>query len=337
MLMTRCAISLALATVFIGFLSSCESSPGRNVNPICGNGQVIDCPCSDGSKGSQSCVNGHFAACACNGPARCGDGICNNNETCQTCPDDCNICAACNAAPSCTNAVGIPANPPDRSDLDIWDNVTQPAPPDGGMSTPPPPDGSNCRDPQVRVRIASISVQQNGGQYYCIIDASNGAHSEAAVTDLSKQLGDGETNYFDPSVGVFWGQQALVTTSTNLTITYKCYRTNNGAASVASVLTALGNAAAQQGGMQGMYGWAFGAGAAGAAAAAAAAKAASGDDERLNEQQTIDVKTLLDLTNGKSWQIHKRYSRGFLGVGNYELSLTVEAWGCADARPPRSG
>src|SRR5687767_1785446 len=51
--------------------------------------------------------------------AVCGDDVCSTGETCMSCHDDCGDCPACAAAPSCTDAVGVPSAPLHRYDLDV--------------------------------------------------------------------------------------------------------------------------------------------------------------------------------------------------------------------------
>jgi hypothetical protein len=201
----------------------------------------------------------------------------------------------------------------------------------------PAPSGDDCKNAQLKMRIKSVTVNKNGGQYYCILTATDGAHSEAALTDLTKDLGDGVSNAFDPSVGLFWGQKDLVDSANNVTVTYKCYLSKKGLQAWSDALKAMGDSAMQNGGNGGQYGWAFGIGSAAADAAAAAAKtAAANDDERLVEQQTIDRTMLLGLTNGRTWDIHKSRKNVFGGV-DYELTLTVESWGCADFKGGAGG
>ncbi len=252
-------------------------------------------------------------------PARCGDQVCNGDETCTSCPDDCGTCRSCSAAPSCTDAVGVPSMPLHRYDLDVNTTVH----PD--MYTAPSGDDANCGDAQLRLRIASITTTKGGGTLYCIVSASDGLHSEAAITTKTRSLNDGDSNYFDPAVGVIWGQKDLAKTTDNLTITYDCYVVGSDA--WAKALMALGNAAQQAGGIAGPYGWAFGIGASAAAAAAAAAAATSGDEHRFNVQQTIDRRTLLDLTNGRTWDVR---GSGKCGVFcSWDWTVAVESWGCA--------
>src|SRR5262249_24761682 len=166
----------------------------------------------------------------------CGDQRCNGNETCLTCPGDCGACLACSAAPSCTDALGVPASPTRRYDLDV--NATDT--PDLAGTPPAQPAGNDCTDPQIRVRIAKINVAKGGGKLYCIVSASDGARSEVAITTKTRDLGDNEANYFDPTVAMFWGQKTLATTTDNLTITYDCFKVGSDA--WAKALQALSDA-----------------------------------------------------------------------------------------------
>jgi len=275
-------------------------------------------------------------ATGCGSPARstgtplppapiCGDSICNNNETCLTCQQDCGPCPACAAAPSCTDSLGVPSSTNHRYDLDINAAST----PDLGGASDGGPSGNDCGDAQLRLRIAKVSVSKGGGELYCIVSATDGAKSEVALTTKTKSLGDNDAHYFDPTVAVFWGQKDLSKTTDNLTITYDCFKVGSDA--WAKALQALSDAAMKAGGIAGPYGWAFGAGSAAAAAAAAAAASASGDEHRFNAQQTIDRKTLLDLTNGRTWDVRQT---GGCGVFcSFDWTVTVESWGCAPWHP----
>jgi hypothetical protein len=285
----------------------------------------VSCGSDNGGRDcAQGASCGDAGAVGGGGPASCGDSICQTGETCLDCPDDCGPCPACTAAPSCTDAVGVPASTMPRADLDVGEPV-----PDGGVAAPMI-DDANCRDPQLRLRVASITATSGGGELYCIVSASDGTSSEVVLTTKTQSLGDGETGHFDPTVGVFWGQPMLITTSNNLTITYDCFKVGSDAWSKA--LMAASGAAMQAGGVAGQYGWAFGAASVAAAAAAAAVQATSGDDHRFNQQQTIDKKTLIDLTNGRSW--HVRQSGGCGLFCNWDWTLNIESWGCAAVKPP---
>jgi hypothetical protein len=261
------------------------------------------------------------------GPAVCGDGACSPGETCETCSLDCGQCPACLLAPSCSEAVGIPATPSPRSDLDVGESVD--AGPDASVPSSLP--GTNgCQDAQLRFRISQITAHSGGGQIYCIISSTDGVSSEAALTGKTKSLGSGESYAFDPTSSVFWGQNGLHSTNENLTITYNCFLVVDNS-TWAAALNALAGAAQQAGGVAGPYGWAFGAGAAAASAAAAAVNAASGDDLKLNGQQTIAKSELLDLTNGRTWNV--RQSGGNIFTA-WDWELQIESWGCAAGAVP---
>jgi hypothetical protein len=258
------------------------------------------------------------------GAAVCGDGVCGPAESCVTCSLDCGACPACSLAPSCSEAVGIPASPSPRLDLDVGESV------DAGPDASVPdalPGTDGCGIPQLTLRISQITTYSGGGQIYCIVSSTDGVSSEAAITGKTKDLGSGETFSFDPTSSVFWGQTGPHPTSDNLTITYNCFLVVDDSA-WAAALNALASAAADAGGIAGPYGWAFGAGSAAASAAAAAANAASGDDLTLNAQQTIAKSELLDLTNGRVWNVRE-------GGGNiftaWDWELQIESWGCANA------
>lgn len=307
-------------------LLGCGSSSPR----VCSEGLTRACPCEGGVEGIQTCTGGSFDACRCaEPPAVCGDGRCGGGETCLSCREDCGACPTCGAAPSCTEAAGVPTTTMPRADLDVGTDAASSG--DGAMPTPP--NDVNCREPQLRLRVEKVSVHKGGGQIYCIISGTDGAASEVALTTKTKDLDDDEAHFFDPSVAVFWGLKSLAKTSGNLTVTYDCFKV--GSDSWAKALEAMGEASAKAGGYAGPYGWAFGAGAVAAAAAASAAQAASGDEHRLNVQQTIDRAALLDLTNGRTWQVRQT---GDCGVFcDWDWTLTIQAWGCADVYPGPTG
>jgi hypothetical protein len=258
--------------------------------------------------------------------AGCGDGVCAAGETCATCSLDCGECPACPLAPSCSEAVGIPANPTLRPDLDIGESV------DAGPDASVPyalPGTDGCGNAELILRISQITTYSGGGQIYCIVSSTDGVSSEAALTGKTKDLGDGESYAFDPTSSVFWGQTGLHETSNNLTITYNCFLVVDNSGWTAA-LNALASAAQAAGGIAGPYGWAFGAGSAAASAAAAAVNAASGDDLMLNGQQTIAKSELLDLTNGRIWNV--RQSGGNIFTA-WDWELQIESWGCAAGAP----
>lgn len=298
----------------------------------CVTGDKRPCFCDDGRAGAQTCSSqGIYGSCRCDGapadagPPRCGDGICNGGEDCLSCQDDCGECPKCNYAPSCTDAVGVPTMTSGRPDLCV--PVAGPPPGQDGGAEP----AKNCGAAKLRMRVSKIHIKNGGGKIYCVVNASDGVASEVAITTKTSDLGDGQDFFFDPSVGVFWGQKELHPTTNNLTITYNCVVIKDDV--FAKVLQAAADQAAKVGGIAGPYGWAFGLGSVGASVAAAALQASNGDNLRLNAQQTIDKSQLLDLTNGRTWTIRKSDPGGVFGIGKWDWTLTIESWGCADAKP----
>ena len=98
------------------------------------------------------------------------------------------------------------------------------------------------------------------------------------------------------------------------------------------VLDTISDAAADAGGIAGPYGWAFGLGSVAASIVGSALGASGGDEVWLNVQQTIDADAMLELTNGRIWQI-RQTGRGTTALEEWDWMLEVEAWGCADPRP----
>jgi hypothetical protein len=301
-----------MALAGVGILMGCGASGSSTVfdSPTCDGGD-----CADGGASSNN-ATGTFDA----GPPVCGDGMCNGTETCRTCSRDCAECPKCDLAPSCSNALGIPAHPTPRHDLDEGiDNG-----PDGG--TPPNLAGAElCKDPELRLRVEKVTTYKGGGQIYCVIDASDGKTSEVAITQKTASLGDGKSHYFDPAFGTFWGQKTPHPTTNNLTVTYNCFVVKSDA--WAKVFGAMGDAANKAGGVAGPYGWAFGIGEVAAGAAAAGIQAAAGDDLLFNAQQTIERQELIDLTNGRTWSIRKS---GGSWISPWDWQIDVQSWGCAD-------
>jgi hypothetical protein len=200
---------------------------------------------------------------------------------------------------------------------------------DAGTSKKPGDSASKgtCLDPELRLRIERVVVHNGGGEIYCVVSATDGAASEAAITAKTKKLADEETNYFDASTAIYWGQKDLHRTTNNLTVTFNCFKVTKDSWSKA--LKAMGDTSAQLGGTPTPFGWAFGLGGVAANAAAAAVQAGEGDDLRFNAQQVIDKKELTDLTNGRYWSLRKS---GDCGVFcDWDWEIFVQSWGCADA------
>lgn len=266
-------------------------------------------------------------------PPKCGDLTCNGTETCETCPTDCGKCPKCDLAPSCTGAIAVPTTSTELASFNNDGKSLYVSGVGSGMAA----GSTTCLDPRLRIRIRQINISKIGVwpgslDMYCIINASDGATSEVALTPLQKGLKDGNPPLiFDPSVSLFWGQKELRSTINNLTITYKCFR-NEDLSAYEKVAGTIKDEAIKAGGVAGTWGWAFGLGGIAAGIVEAALASSGGDTLRLNVQQTIDASALLDLTNGRIWKIRQSGSGGGLN-GTWDWTVEVEAWGCADARP----
>ena len=323
--MKRFAYTLLAASTWI----ACAAGPSGARLADCAEGEERACTCPNGAPGSQRCNGlGLFDVCACgdlpspNADASapyCGDGRCDEDESCRSCSQDCGECLKCGLAPSCSDAVGAPSKPAVRADLS--------QPPGDAGAPAPQAGGESCKDPELRLRIERITVHQGGGQIYCVVSATDGATSEAAVTGKTTKLSNGESNYFDAASAIYWGQKELHRTTNNLTVTLNCFVVKGD--SWAKVLGAMGDTAKDLGGTPTPSGWAFGLGGVAANAAAAAVQAGAGDDLRFNAQQTIDKADLLDLTNGRTWSIRKGGGCGLFCEWDWEVHL--QSWGCADA------
>ncbi len=344
-MMRRLLAPLGLLATVVTTALACGGASGQDqlvMPPGCEAG-VRDCQCQPGEYGTQACrSDGTLGACNCgnldaaiavDAPVEggtCGDFVCNVGETCANCSRDCGVCPACDYAPTCTGAVAIPTM---STALASFNNNGQQV--YTSLGTGKAPANTNCLDPKLRMRLRKLTVTYNGQitgteNLYCSIHASDGATSEIAITPLLTGVKDGDVHPFDPTTSLFWGQTALHTTVNNLTISYQCIEATDNS-SYTKALQAARDAAIKAGGVAGPYGWAFGLGGV-AASVAAALIPAGGDKVWLDVQQTVDATALLDLTNGRIWEIQQNGKSNSVGT-RWNYTLEIESWGCADARP----
>jgi len=357
--MKRRALSL-LVLGALGVVVACGASGAddRAAFAECNGGQTRACDCAGTTGGgTQTCDPGTsmWQPCTC-GDKQIADGsidtgpskLCSARDggidggfvtpkKCQVCDFDVEPSATtiCPVAPACGNGnLGAPADPKERGDLTVYTDNGKPA---ADASTPAPPGSEKgaCLDPQLRIRMQSLTIHKGGGDAYCIVEANDGVTSEAAITMKTGDMNDGDEFPFPVGQGLLWGQGMPECTSNNLTLTYYCYHVVDNSA-WSSALKAFGDTAASIGGTPTPYGWAFGVGGAAANAAAAGIAAAQKDENRIKVQQTIPVASLLDLTNGRTWSIRTKWKDGCNLFGcdrDYDWELKIQAWGCADKLP----
>lgn len=357
--MKRVAMAVLLGSVWLACASS-ESNPAGFASE-CRAGESRECACAGSTaKGTQTCdaTNSLWGACQCapgvitDKPEDAGktsgcetttaDGGTKSAKKCQVCDFDVKPSSdtRCPVAPACANgSLGAPVDPAPRDDLSIHiENGNAKEVGDGGA---PAPTDAECLNPQLRLRVKDFKIIKGDAKdgAYCIIEASDGVTSEAAITMRTGELKEGDSFPFPIQQGMLWGQLVPECTANNLTLSYYCFKVVDNS-TWAAALDAMGKAAGSLGGSAAGaatgYGWAFGLGGAAAQAAAAGLTAAQKDENRIRIQQTIGTADLLDLTNGRSWTIRSKVRDGCGLIGcsrDWDWEITVQAWGCADKLP----
>jgi hypothetical protein len=239
-------------------------------------------------------------------------------------------------APACNGAAGDPASPDALPSFDFDDSPdesTYTCDADAGAGA------ASCEAPELRLAIQQITVADlgiglfsSGLALYCLVTANDADHSEVIVTPLETDVEANVPAALDPSVSLVWGQTAMVRTGTDLSITYTCYRSESPS-TYDGIVASIGAAAPSQGGAQGAWGWTFGLADTAAGIVQTALAANPGDDLRLSVEQIIDASALLDLTNGRYWTVRQTGDSEDLTGGPWDMTVEVESWGCADARP----
>ncbi|MCC7537081.1 MAG: hypothetical protein IT379_12745 [Deltaproteobacteria bacterium] len=267
---------------------------------------------------------------------RCGDLTCaRGEETCETCPADCGECPTCDMAPTCTGALAVPTSAEPLAGCDNTMGEDERTNYACGTDLGVAPGETTCADPQLRIRVREIAIERGffdiPRNLYCVITAEDGTHSELLITPLREVAGNRNTTTLNLPLAeaLFWGQGDLYRSISNLTITYACSLSSDVEATRAA-LDAIADRAGDAAEHADGYGWVFGAAAVLGEIIGSSLGAVS-DDRILDVQQTIDAGALLEMTNGRQWEI--REHRGNLDLsGASDLRLTLESWGCADVR-----
>jgi len=253
----------------------------------------------------------------------CGNKSCEKNETCETCPFDCGDCPTCDEAPTCTGALSVPTESEHLAECDNGEEKIYTC----GSGVSVPVEDTNCTDPQLRFRIRQMNIERGDlitKGIYCVVSAEDGMHSELLITPYKDAKYGKSTFTFPISQSLFWGQGDLYASFSNVTITYDCWESSNSDA-YKKLFDDVSDAAVDVSQNAGGYGWVFG-------TVALAGKIIGGalgavpDRHILNVQQTIHADALLDLTNGRTWEIREK--GGFVASA-YDLKLEIQSWGCS--------
>ena len=269
-------------------------------------------------------------------PAVCGDGICENGETCEACPVDCGECPACGLAPSCSNGASLPAALSTISSFNCTDTDGGSPTCGSGVDGGPAIQDTNCLAPQLKIGIADVRIVLNGVDdtlnMFCTVEAGDGHTSELIITPELMDLPDhAAPQPLSTGQGTFWGQDTGTPKLSQfpITINYQCFEVDDNS-TWENILGAISMAAGTLASVPGNpYGWAFGTASAGAAAGQAAVSGGDGTSPRLNYQQTIDPSSFLELTNGKKWTVEQA---GNTDGYRWDYALDIQAWGCSNSR-----
>lgn len=192
-----------------------------------------------------------------------------------------------------------------------------------------------CEPPKLRVRLKSITVNNPDDDImddviYCTISAESPAGSELRLTPQTPELGDGDTHEYSLNSGSIWGQKGLRQPTGSLLITYDCFETDDWS-QYTRLIQQLGEAAEAVGSTSagdGEYGWVLDNGGT-IASVVVSLLALDGDDHLLNAEQIVPAERHLELANGANWELQRDGDNLW---SEWDWSLRMEAWGCADGK-----
>lgn len=261
--------------------------------------------------------------------ASCGNNTCEKSggEDCETCPLDCGDCPTCDLAPTCTGALAVPTTSEPLEECNNDEQTVYAC----GNGVGVPVEETNCTDPELRFRIRQVNIDRGDlitKGIYCLVSAEDGLHSELLITPIHDAPYGDSTFAYPVSQAIFWGQGDLYTGFSNVTVTYDCYESSNSD-TYNQIFSDVADASADVAQNADGYGWVFGT-ASVAAQILGSTLGSIPDRHILNVQQTIDADALLDLTNGRTWEI--RQSGGFVASA-YDITLEIQTWGCSTGKP----
>lgn len=211
----------------------------------------------------------------------------------------------------------------DQHPLDVDDRTL-------GQPTPPT---AVCDNPRLRIRVASLTVNEDYDDVaddvvYCVITTEAETASELHLLPPTNELDEGDTQNYGTTAGIIWGaDNKLAPPGGNMHINYDCFESDQ-----ADGFNQLAEAAAELvGGVGGIPipglegGWTVPGSA--VASLIMSLLALDTDDYLLNAQQIIDKELLLELTQGRYWNLRRSDSGTFWA---WDWTLRLEAWGCTD-------
>lgn len=204
--------------------------------------------------------------------------------------------------------------------------------PHGEALTQPTRPAAVCDNPRLRIRVASITVNEDYDDVtddvvYCIITTEAETASELHLVPPTIELDEGDTHHYSPTAGIIWGaDNQLAPPGGNMHITYDCFESDE-ADGFKQLLKAAAEMVGGVGGVPipGLEGWTVPGDV--VASLLMSLIALDTDDYLLNAQQIIDEELLLELTQGRYWNLRRADSGTFWA---WDWTLRLEAWGCTD-------
>jgi hypothetical protein len=188
--------------------------------------------------------------------------------------------------------------------------------------------------PSLRMRIAKITAHEDediltDDEIYCSVSATAKEVQELKITPKTPPLGNGESQTFNATETVFFGQGKPRDPGGNdIVIKYDCFEAE-GNAGYAAMVGAAAKAAREYGRDVTEEGDENGYVATGANLIGTFLPlflALDGDDHLYKAEQRIPAAQHKDLAKGATWEIKKSGKHFF---SDWEWSLTMEAWGCS--------
>jgi hypothetical protein len=212
--------------------------------------------------------------------------------------------------------------------------------PDGGFGDA---GAVQCEPAKLVLRVASVTVTEEDDDFandivYCLVSAEGPGGSEGKTLPKTPNLDEGESHAWSSAEGTFWGQKAKPhDPGGDLSVRYDCFEEDK-ANGYAEFLQAVGKLVLDANTDKGYEigddgyvtptegGW-EGATADLALQYLPQLLALDGDDHLFTATQVIPRTSQLALAEGATWGVRKKGTHFW---SDWDWTLKVEAWGCAD-------